>query len=204
MSDLIPAAIDVLDHVKRALGPTPRRFGLRERFIEWRIPRPIWSYRDDLSRWFSGIGDLHRDGRLTWGHIVQVNEVLFTSGPFNAPGEVIYTESDQVCSSPSLMAPITHALFALKGTSPADPDEARVAKHLTNEYTRAFGMKVPRSITGANPFRLSTIMFCRRHLPNGILSLPYFPLLVSTNGNGVAGVVPSKYWPEEFRRLWIL
>lgn len=193
----------VITRVAENLGPTPRRFRWWDRFTYLGAVRPRGIKHDPLRRWFDGLPVLLKHGRVTWGRTIQVNESLFSAGEDTGrPGEVVYVEAGVNYSSPELLEPITSALYALKGTHPDDADLCRIAEYLTDEYVRAFGWKVPRALAGSTPFRLATVWFERKHLPNRILSLPFFPLLVSPDEE-LAAVVPSRYWPPDFAQWWI-
>jgi hypothetical protein len=187
----------------RALGEAPRRFPLLHRFSYLRIQPPRWvkDRDDDLSRFFSTTNRLLTSGRLTWGCLVQANQLLFEPGPDDCPGEVLYS-TESSCSLASLRE-VASAVYELKGTQQPDPAFAKISQYLANELTRVFGLQVPTLVSGTTSAAISTTFFVRRHLPRGVLALPWFPLLVLDRPPHTAMVVPSRYWSESFVDLWI-
>ena len=48
---------------------------------------------------------------------------------------------------------------------------------------------------------ISTFMVWRKHIPNGVLKLSIFPLLVHPDTQAVL-LVPFTFWPGEMITLW--
>jgi len=193
----------ILEQCRAAIGPAPRRFGFLDRAGYLSIARPAWcGSRDGLSQFFASRGELLREGEVVWGHVVQANTLLFKPGPHNCPGEVAF------CPDPARVVDIeelefvAHSLFDLKGTQPAPGPLRTFAEHLTNERTRAFGLEVPASISPLLDCEVSTIFFARRHLPGGVLSCPFFPILLLPRAPHLVMVLPARYWPPPLLRLW--
>jgi hypothetical protein len=189
-----------IEEVSRHLGSAPRRFGFIDRLTYLRPDRPRWAKRDPLARFFERFGSVLERGRVTWGHIIQVNEQLFSKGPRDHPGEVLYSSEPSQNASPGLLEPIASACFALKNTTPIDADQCPIADYLTDQKIRVFGLDVPKTLSGHTTCKISTVMFIRNHLPNGIVSLPFFPIVFTDDG--VAAVVPSRYWSKSFQQAW--
>lgn len=167
------------------------------------LPTPLWIDGDDLQRLFDDQPKLLQGGRVVWAHLVQANNALFAAGQYDSPGEVVYDPGGRL--APEQLAPIAQHIFKLKGTQPADPDEARIARHLTNEMTRAFAMPVPRSFSAdgaADGLLLSTVLIARKHLPNHRLSLGHFPVLVSEECRGSVMILPGRWWPRALAEEW--
>ena len=184
----------------------------RERLAQQRLASPYPSRPPDPWQllWNTGRKSLNnallyrklllQTGEVVWGHIVQANDTLFRPGRQDAPGEVIYCADTDSDSDPQSLNEVARRLWQLKGTRPADPAHALLARHLTNEYTRAFGVLVPENLCDFFCAELSTVVFVRADLPNRVLSLPFFPLLVLPNG--VAMPVPSMFWPLPLVQIW--
>ena len=160
-----------------------------------KITAPYWLGSDPLVKLFQSYPSLLAQGRLVWAHMVQANMGIFDSGDSGLPGEVVY--DPQGILSPQELAPIAQTLFGLRRREAeldaSDPEHAQVlaiAKHLNAETTRAFGMAVPRQLS-VEPLQLSTVFFERKHLPDGKLVLPYFPILISDKHPGCAMVLPE-------------
>jgi hypothetical protein len=164
-----------------------------------RLPPPPWIASDELRRLIDDHPKLLLEGRVVWGHLVQANNALFAPGAEDSPAEVVYDPSGRL--APEHLAPIARQLFKLKGTRLADADEARIAEHLTAEFTRAFAMPVPRGIAG-DGLLLSTILVARKHLPNQRLSMGYFPILISDACPGSTMILPGRWWPHALAEEW--
>jgi|GEM_PF-1858889 len=161
---------------------------------------PDWAKQDDLGRVYRAQTDLLLRGRLVWGCIIQANKELFQPGKTNWAAETVFAVSKQ----PDLesLQRLAKALFALRGTQPADPVARAIADHLVAETTRMFGKKVPRDLDPEEQHRISTIMVFRQHLPDGKLGANCFPMLILDAEDQVAMILPSSFWPMGLRREW--
>ncbi len=178
--------------------------------VSWR------RFRDDpLLR---NIPTLLGEGRVVWGVIVQANKDLHKPGGSDLPAEVVYSVDGSVL--PEALAPVAHALSALRGDVPAETDDAlkEIADYLNAETTRAFGWTIPPSLGTLAPrtpepphglpdplpdtLRLSSLWIMRRHLPHGYLAEAVLPLLLSDACPGYAMVVPAAAWPPALLAVW--
>ena len=186
-------------------GPSPRRIPFWDRLTYWRIVRPDWLYQnpnDELETIFLNLADLRKNGKVVWGHIVQANSLLH--GPASGgdcPAEVVYALKAEAIE-PEELGDIALALAALKHTQPDDPALAFIADHLTNEWTRVYGKRVPESLSPTHVCRISTIYVVRKHLPKGRLCAPLLPIIVNPVAPHVAIVLPARYWPKELVEWW--
>lgn len=188
---------------ERRIGPPPRRFGWFARFGYLSVPRPSWAHDDQLRVVIDGFrDDILKHGKVVWGRLVQANMVLFKSGPQNAPAEVVYFPAEEPNDLLERLDVIASSLFTLKGTS-GNPTQAQaIADHLTAEITRAFGLSVPANISGGKECEISTIYVTRKHLPEGRLVTPFFPLVITPNRPRRVAILPSRYWADGLVRLW--
>ncbi len=164
---------------------------------------PDWlTEQDELYRQIKAMSNLYKKGKVVWGALIQANKLMFdiNEPTANCPGEVIFDPTGQ--TDVDTLRQMAHQLFLLKNSSPTEPDQQAYAQHLKNEKTRVFNMLFPQSIAPLN-LRMSTTWFWRLHLPNGALSLGYFPILVCEEGNGEVMVLPSYFWPIKFKNDWI-
>ena len=179
----------------------PRRPGLLERlYLRARPPR--WCKTDDLMLVYGEREKLLGEGAIVPAVLVQANVRLFRRGADDHPAGVIYTtdrEAEQV--TPRMLA-VAHRLFSLKNTEPEDADEARFARMVSYEMGREFRVTVPESLSGGLDLTFTTIMVHRKHLPDGCLVAPYFPLLIHPESRA-AMILPARYWPDEFMREWL-
>lgn len=158
------------------------------------IPAPQWMAQDPLLKSFSRYPDLWFGGTVVWGRIVQVNQALFVAGDSDSPGDVVYDSTGTLGHED--LAQVATQLFSLKGTTPADPALRAFADHLTNEYLRACGMRVPQSMS-RHPLYMSTVLFHRKHLPGRKITKPHFPVLINEKFPGVVMALPSRWWPKD-------
>lgn len=161
------------------------------------ITAPAWVDADPFAKLFERFALLLEHGKPVWARVVQVNAELFESGNTGLPGEIIY--DPQGLLSPEQLAPIAKTLFDLRQEQekldPGQVEHIAIAQHLDSEISRAFGMSVPKQLS-VEPLLLSSVFFERKHLPEKILLLPYFPVLISEKCPGFAMVLPAKWWPQ--------
>ena len=192
--------LDPLSLCAQKIDDPPRRFSFRERVSYLRLPKPLWARQDRTDKIrtiFENAASVYRNGVLVWGHVVQANMLLFRDGKDDCPGELVYSLEPNGASTPRLLASVARELFALKGTHPHDRGLAAIADYLTDEHVRVFGLPVPSTISPVTPCLVSTTFFCRKHLPNGVISNPLMPILVNPSEPYVALPLPARYWPEE-------
>lgn len=190
-------------HIERELGESPRDFGFFKKLTLLRLNKPDWNWREDeikttVEHW----NRVLKTGKLGWGIIIQVNELLFERGRVNCPGEML------VCTSPNLdtefMTRLVNTLFDLKGNSKhlTNKEEYYIANYLENELIRVYGLKVPKSIANLEDCFISTVFFQRKHIPGKAIVNPFFPILYSDTDPKVVIPVPHQYWTEEFKTWW--
>lgn len=122
---------------------------------------------------------------------MQANNLLFAPGPDDCPADVLYDTSGKLPFT-ALREPAMR-LFGLRRGTPANAEEKAYADHLNNELTRAAGTAVPTSIS-EHPLKVSTVLIHRKHLPDGKLSMPYFPVVLNDKHPGAIMVLPSRWW----------
>ena len=179
----------------------PRRPGLLER-LYLRVRPPGWCRTDDLMIVYQDSGKLLREGSVVLAVLVQANVLLFERGADDAPANVIYTTDHDAEQPVVRMLGVAQKLFSLKGAKPEDPDEARFARMVSYELGRDFRITVPESLSGGLDLTYTTIMVHRKHLPDGRLVAPYFPLLIHAESRA-AMILPARYWPDDFLEEWV-
>lgn len=144
---------------------------------------------------------LYKNGRIVMAHIVQANRLLFSDdNTHSCPAEIVYDINGQ--TSIDELSQIAHQLFSLKHTTPDDPELKKYAEHITNEHTQLFS-RVPKVLT-KKELVTTTMFIWRPHLPNGVLSIGYFPILISDTHQGVATVLPARFWKNsDLYQDWI-
>jgi hypothetical protein len=166
-----------------------------------RIIPPLWLDRDPMRRTFFRHTDIWNGGKVVWGRIVQANNQLFGPGESDCPAGVLYDASGNLPFT-ALKQPATQ-LFALRQGNARNADEQAFADHLNDEMSRSAGKSVPRSIS-EHPVLFSVVLIHRPHLPDGKLSLPYFPVVMNEKHPGAIMVLPSRWWLPAFRELWTM
>lgn len=179
----------------------PPRPGLLER-LYLRATPPRWCRADDLMTVYRDREKLLRGGSVVLAVLVQANVILFEHGDDDAPAGVIYTADRDAEQPVARMLGVAQRLFSLKNTEPADADEARFARLVSNELGRSFRVTVPDSLSGGLDLTYTTIMVHRKHLPDGRLVAPYFPLLTHAESRA-AMILPARYWPDDFVEGWL-
>lgn len=156
------------------------------------IVPPSWmSKQTDYLEQINHLSHLYKYGRVVMAHVVQANKLLFsTDSHFSSPAEIVYDIHGQ--SSIEELSEMAQKLFELKNSIPDDPELKQYADHLASEHTRLF-TRVPKKLTN-KALATTTIFVWRPHLPNGVLSLGYFPILISDEYEGLATVLPARFW----------
>ncbi|BBM82302.1 hypothetical protein [Candidatus Uabimicrobium amorphum] len=157
---------------------------------------------DDLKTFFSAYENLLQNGVVVWGHLIQANFELYSSGKCDRPGEVVYCKNPLLRCDVGRLEWIAAEIFNLKGTTPEDPSLKEIADYLTDGYIRVFGLPVPPAISRKDIYQISTVYFARHHLPNKKLSGSVFPVIIDKDNPRVAMVLPHKYWPRDFLDHW--
>lgn len=163
---------------------------------------PHWLHHDLLYQQILAMPMLYRHGRVVWAALVQANSLMFQSRPENCPGEVVYDPSGK--TELTTLLEMAQKLYRLKNTTPVQPDQRAYAENLTGEMSRLFAHTFPQSLAPL-PLKISGLWFWRPHLPNGMLSLTYFPILLCDD-EAFAGQVmplPSLFWPETLQQYWL-
>lgn len=197
---------EILFDCQANFGDAPRSFSLWDRLTYLRMPRPLWlraNPTDDLRLLFKHLPKLLTSGVVIWGHIIQANRLLFSHGTADCPGEFVYCLDDPRTVDVVDLVNAAMQIGSLKGTRPRDPKLRPIAEHLTNEYTRVFGLPVPSSFCPYGRYQISTTQFFRKHLPRRKICKPLLPLIVSRRKPRVVLPLPERYWPEEFVEWWV-
>ena len=189
----------------RNFGAAPRRFWLWERLTYFRLPRPEWMKfdpDDGLVGLLDETDSLFARGKVVWGHVVQANKLLFDYGEYDCPADVVFSLKDWKNVTPHDLWEVAGILYSLKDSQPDRRDLRPIARHLTSERERAFGLPVPPVVSPEIRCHLSTTWFARKHLPDRRLAASLLPLVVSRTKPYYAMPLPGKYWPEAFVEWW--
>ena len=186
---------DTLLEMRGAFGPAPRRV---ERGMT--VRPPSWAtWEKAFRRYRSGQKHLLKHGTITWGALVQANNLLFEPGERDHPGNVVYDRGE--FPSPTALEAVAQALMATKGTRQPDPAVNRIASCLAAETQRLFDVSVP-TVVGGDDKVVTTVLFHREHLRGGAIYASVFPLLVAPDVP-FSMVLPFPYWSDRYiREFW--
>ena len=152
--------------------------------------------------------DLFKTGSVTWGHVIQANEELFSAAPdsdsytYDRAGEVVFGVHRDRLQSPLDLQSVSDKLASLKYSCDLDSDLQPWADYLVAETIRVVGWQVPSKLSAQSSCFVSTTLFRRSHLPTGVLLRPFFPLVVANRQPYFAMPLPKHYWPKELLHWW--
>lgn len=195
---------DIIDRCRLTFGaPGKRKFGLRDRLCYLPLWRPTWCHQGDgLWQTLEYQWQIFKEGRIVWAHIVQANVDLFEPGTKDCPASIVFCPDDSVNVGVDVLSYAARSLFALKGTFPKDPELLDIAKKVTDEYSRTFGLLVPKRLSSGYELYEATTFIARKHLPNQMLTGSFFPLLVTCRKPYYSLPLPARYWPKQFVDAW--
>ncbi|MFY9260899.1 MAG: tetratricopeptide repeat protein [Gallionella sp.] len=163
--------------------------------------KPNWIEGDDLRYLFAQEADLLASGRVVWGALIQANNRLFEPAYIlGAPGEVLYDPEGRM--SPQGLMDVGSSMLRWKGRKSSHPKIQFFADYLASERTRLFGY-ISDSGIGDYPLKVSSTYFDQLQLPDGMLSLGYFPILISAQNPNAALLLPHPFWSTEFKETWM-
>lgn len=195
----------ILSQINTNLGESPRRLNFIDKLTWFQKDLPEWDWRDDdIKNSIIFRNKTFINGKLTWGMIIQVNNLMFEDSNDNCPGEVLIWKSAIEKFDFEVFKSIAHTIYNLKGESNSikNRDEKKFALYLEDELIRQYGLKVPYQISQGLELYVSTVYFQRRHIPERKITGSLFPILYLEEDPMVAIIVPSKFWPTEFIELW--
>ncbi|WP_417736862.1 hypothetical protein [Rosistilla oblonga] len=200
-----------LEECRSLFGDAPRVFDRRtERYL---LVDPPWvtklRFGDPLAKLVQNrtLRTLFRTGVVIWGHIVQANNELFEPAPssesytYDRPGELLFSPRD-TSGTPGTLDRIASELFGLKTESSLDGELQAWAEYLNAETTRVVERRVPVQVAGSQEFYVSTSLFRRSHLPEGVLRQPLLPIVVAAHTPLFAMPLPHPYWPKPLLDWW--
>jgi hypothetical protein len=199
-----------LDSIRKKLGPEPRRIGIfRWADKVFSIPDSLRGMMPDDEPLIDTLlrqKEIWREGKIVWGHIVVANRGLYRPGKDDLPGEVVYSlnaaDQEALEKLPKVANALSDAKFAEKEPDEFAPQEREIVEHLRQERERAFGMRVPTSVSHGLECYTSTFWAHRAHLPEGELGGKLVPLLVLVRKVHDVLIIPFKFWPDEMSVPW--
>jgi hypothetical protein len=183
-------------------GEAPRQFDAKE-MAYLKPATPAWcrAGKDELHVIYRDAELLLTRGHIVWGSLIQANNLLFSPGPDDCPGAAVYCSEVHRHDDLTRLAEISQRASNIKGAG-ATPDETKFGKILAGEIDRFFAYQLPKTITNGDPVLATCIMGIRKHLPAGVLSHSYFPLLTHPETKATL-ILPARYWDPVLFDLWM-
>ncbi|MCL2658679.1 MAG: hypothetical protein FWD62_14945 [Betaproteobacteria bacterium] len=188
----------VLRAVRQTLGDW-RRLAQEADYAALKNDKPGWG-QDQLGEVFFTQRVLLERGDVVWGALVQADNKLFKHGDEDLPGVLVFSRHPHFNSRPQALRRLGQELFANKGKTMGDSAMQEIGAVLANETLRPFNHPLPAILT-AHAAWMSAFLVFRKHLPDGVLSGSWFPLLTSPETRAVM-IVPSKFWPIYLVQQW--
>lgn len=166
-----------------------------------RASTPTWMDKSDaLNEVLKKQDLLYTEGTVVWGALIQANKLLFSPGLDDCPALLVYSNDKYFDARPQELRLIGRKIFALKNTSPSDPDLRDVAQLVSDEMNRSMSFQLPK-VFSSRHINAAAFMVFRKHIPNGVLSAGLFPLLIHPSTEVVI-IVPFEFWPIEMIIMW--
>jgi hypothetical protein len=195
--------------MKQLIGALRRSFGAGRLLQGGRWMKQV---RTEPPAWMTSSGDpvrifyekqetLFRKGRIGWGALVAADDGVFARGEDDLPGVLVFSEDEYFDARPAELAAIGARLVELKAAGAAAGTEAgRFAQRVRNDSGRPLGVPVPAALSAKGPM-LSSFVAIRAHLPEGMLSGQWFPVLIHAS-SVVPMIVPHTFWPPAMLAAW--
>lgn len=166
------------------------------------ITPPQWLVGDELYKQVLAMPTLYQHGRVVWGCVVNTPDQMYHAGDEHCTGEILYDPTGR--TPPDKLQFLAQQLYQLRGKKPQYPDQQDYIQHTQNEHSRLSYHPYPNSLS-EQAIRISSIWFWRDHLPNGMLSMTYFPILICQDEKflGQTMVLPAWFWPKKLRDEWL-
>lgn len=190
--------------LQRRLGPSPRVVSA-ELAQQLALPAPpAWlGDGDALSLIYDNHEAIVRHGALALASVVMANQSLWEPGDNDAPASVVYTFDPVLQGMPERLVAAGSAIYGYhqsEAEPPLDPWRRLLLDRLHSGLERTMHQRLPPEHTGGFVVYESSVMLCRDHLPDRVLSQRFLPVLVLREGQGPhpAFVVPAALWGERF------
>ncbi len=143
---------------------------------------------------------LYAEGKIVWAALIQANNLLFSPGAADCPALLACSDDHYFDARPTELHEVAHKVFSYKGTAPADPELKALAELVTDEADRSMKFALPK-VFSRKDIQMSTFMVFRKHIPNGVLNMKMFPVLIHPATAAVM-IVPFEFWPIEMIMMW--
>jgi len=184
------------------LGPAPRTFP-RETRRDIAFARPPWlEANDPLSDAVRKFDRLLSEGSLTWGCVVQANNILWQPGHQAAPAVIVHGLDPDIDPLPSILEIVAQRVASIREQQPVDPGWSQIARVISNDLSRETRVPLPRSLAMGLSLGLSTVLVVPDHLPKPRLAAPILPVLLHPSLTPVI-VLPALLWGDDLEQAWL-
>ena len=197
-----PAMKQLINALRRSFGAGRLLQGGRW-MKQVRTEPPAWlvASGDPVRIFYEKQETLFRKGRIGWGALVEADDGVFARGDDDLPGVLVFSEDEYFDARPAELAAIGARLVELKsGGMAGNGEPSRFAQSVRNDSGRPLGIAVPASLSPKAP-TLSSFVAIRTHLPDGLLSGDWFPVLIHPS-SVVPMIVPHGFWPPAMLAAW--
>ena len=204
-----PAPVEADPAMRSLIGSLRRTFGTG-RLLQagrWakqsRAEAPGWTTQgggDPVAVFYERQETLIRKGRVAWGALVLAHPGLLNPGEGDLPLVIVTSEDEHFDARPAELAAWGARLAGLQTGRAAPPPWRDLARQVRNDAGRPMGVAVPAHLS-PRPLVLTSTVGIRAHLPAGVLSSAWFPLLTHES-SAAPMIVPSALWPAALRAAW--
>lgn len=169
----------------------------------WRVwPRTTANQTPQLARAYR---DLIGRGQVVWSAVVQANFALTEPGPYDQPGNVVFSPSPHFDERPLELLEIATRVWELGGRTgefAGDPEMQAVAATISDDKNLAVNRRLPSRLTGGHEVYLTWMTFHRDSLPGGVLHRNLVPLLICPPATEIVIILPLPLWAPGLRATW--
>jgi Fe-S cluster assembly iron-binding protein IscA len=169
----------------------------------WRIwPRTTANQTPLVAQAYRNLID---KGQVVWGAVVQANEALLSPGPYDLPGNVLFSPASDFDERPADLSEIASRVRGLRGRAAelaGDLELQAIAATISDELNLVVNRRLPPRLTGGHEVYLTWLTIHRDSLPGGILAGQLLPLLICPPATEMAIVLPLELWPAGRNTTW--
>lgn len=170
-----------------------------------KLKRPYWlGYDDPMGEIYRKKTVLLQEGKITYAHVVQANELLFRLLPHgDYPAVIVYSRDPLAQEDPSILQALASNLYSYKNKPLQSVPEQwqALARAITDEYDRS-SFTVTYSHDGKTiQARMIPVMIFRKLLPGRKLHGGLLPVL-TVEGCKTVMILPKRYWTHTFKTAW--
>ncbi len=192
-----------LKKIEKNLGTPPRSFSFMQKSTYLKLRNPGWKWEEsDLALIIPKWPEILKNGKLSWGHVIMANSLMFETSIYDHPG-LLLIDTDPCETSPAELESTSMQMYQLKISEhqAQTSDKMIIQELLQDEHNFPIGFEVPKEFNPYDDRFISTVYFQRKHLPENRLITSLLPVIYCEETK-ITFIVPSKYWSPEFIEWW--